>query len=126
MKNVSLKEFLDGSYHSLYVRYGPLDAYYRKQHLMIDNQRLWCLVRARTVNLKRPSNIERKEKYKRTGHYADLCRLTENLAKDYNFDAVAVENVFTEFLRDCLVRYGYERRDDPWGGPPSFVKLITR
>lgn len=54
------------------------------------------------------ASIEIEEKYQRQGLFGRILTVLEGQAKRRNFEAVIVENVLTDKLRDYLIRQNYQ------------------
>ncbi len=120
----TLEEFLAQSgVSNSYVRYKTASIYVKRGWAMIDGERKKALIRGKTDNSKRRSNIEINPKHKRTGLYREIDDMFVEAARKYGFDGVYVENVLNDFLPEVLVRYGYTRIDSEYG-PPCFWKAV--
>jgi len=125
----SLEEFIRSSLRNSYVTFTSskgytIESYVRKGPRILDGvEYSKALDRANTsikdedVILKMMDN---NEYMAGTGAYKEFDRLMLKLAKQYNFDAIFVEQVLNPQLLSVLERWGYTRIKNT----PSFYKLI--
>lgn len=117
----TVKEFLLSTNRNMWCREGEVEVYVRRAQRMIRPQNSASfMVRAldiATLRTERPGS----------GRLSELFDHWEQLADDFNYGVVFVENVINPRLVKWLERRGYEKQDnpcDPGDQLPCFYKQV--
>lgn len=103
-----------------------LESYVRKGPRFLDGQKYDKVLDRANTSLKDEEVVlkmmDQNEYMAGTGAYKEFDQLMISLAKQYEFDAIFVENILNPQLPGVLARWGYTRTGDP--NTPSFYKLL--
>lgn len=113
----------DGHKLESYVRKGPRCLEGTSYDKVLDRANT-NLVGAKALKKLMASTPDGSVKYMaRTGAYREFDQHMLQLAKQYGFDAIFVEQVLNPHLPDVLVRYGYTRVEGLYS--LSFYKILS-
>jgi hypothetical protein len=127
----SLEEFITSSMRNSWVTFTSskgytLESYVRKGPRFLDGQKYDKVLDRANTSLKDEEVVlkmmDQNEYMAGTGAYKEFDQLMISLAKQYEFDAIFVENILNPQLPGVLARWGYTRTGDP--NTPSFYKLL--
>jgi len=119
-KKYSLEDFLKAPVNRLHIWYKNLESYYRKGPKYIDG------IKYDKVLTRASTSIQGVRGFGQ-GNYRELDALTTNLAREYGYDGVYIENVLNPWLAEKLPQYGYVEVDKhlrDQGNPPCFFKKL--
>jgi hypothetical protein len=96
-----------------YVGYREIECYIRKGHRIVNDRIRNVLCIANITNYKCPRNVKFKKRPRPTGDFRRFEAMVRRAALKHGYDGVYVEQVLNEWLPDVLIRYGYEKVNNP-------------